>query len=358
MRNPSPLVTSNNKKGGRDSEGRSRKREEAATDSEEEEEKPQEELLLDTLDYEGDAAVFRTHLQLEFIEELLDFYLAVDEWREEWLRSIAKPKQSKMRKARTAAVELYATFIHTDAPRLINIPSQERVIIAEVFAPLWDALDPTPVSPPTAGSFSKPSRALITQKLPKVSKHYPELDQLDLNEKIFNNAQTTTFGMLLEPFSRFLESPEYRKLKKQNVGRAPKEASISRRLVLKSRRPVKFEDIPEDEDIHKAFHNVLLKEFSEESLAFWMALQTFIAARPSELAAKAPVIFKTFITDEKVYIAPEHAYTIKSRIDSGKVDRQLFDLVRWDVEAILRTKFSDHLVAITADVERFRRGRA
>lgn len=355
MRNPSPLINTSNKKG---SESRSkRESREASSDSEEDTEKPQEEQLLDILDYAQDVVFFRAHLQLEFIEELLDFYLAVDEWREEWLRSISKPKVSKTRKARTAAVELYATFIHTDAPRLINIPSQERVIIAEVFAPLWDALDPTPVSPPTAGSFSKPSRALITQKLPKVSKHYPELDQLDLNEKIFNNAQTTTFGMLLEPFSRFLESPEYRKMKTQQLGRAIKEHSSSRRIILKSRRPVKFDDIPDDEDIHNAFRAVLVKEFSEDSLAFWMALQTFLAARPSELPAKAPVIFKDFIVEERVYIPPEQVAAIKSRIDGGKVDRQIFDQSRWEVEAILRTKFSDHLTTIIADVERFRRGR-
>lgn len=354
------LASSSNKKSGgkKDDASRRRKREEASTDDESgEEEKPQEEQLLDILDYEQDSAFFRAHLQLEFIEELLDFYLAVDEWREEWLRSIAKPKPSKTRKARTAAVELYATFIHTDAPRLINIPSQERVIIAEVFAPLWDALDPTPGASPQAGTFAKPSRALITQKLPKVSKHYPELDKLELNEKIFNNAQNTTFGMLLEPFSRFLESPAYRKMRTDQLSRPAKDASLSRRMILKSRRPVKFEDIPEDIDIHNAFYNVLTKEFSEDSLGFWMALQDYISARPSELAGKAPGIFKTFIEEERVYISPEQAAGLKARIDAGKIDRQLFDLVRWEVEAILRTKFSDHLSGITADVERMRRQR-
>lgn len=315
---------------------------------------------MDVLDHEGDTAHFRHHLQTEFIQELLDFYLAVDDWREQWLRSIVKLKTSKTRKVRIAAVELYATFIHTDSPRLINIPSQERAVIAEIIAPLWDVLDPAPVSPPntaTTSFFNKPAtRSATAHKLPKISKHTAELERLEITEKLFNSAQATTFGMLLEPFSRFLEGPDYDKMQASRP--LSERNTLGRRQLLKSRRPVKFEDIITDVDIQAAFESVLTKEYSEESLAFWIKLSGYTTSRQSELLDKANFILDHFITGERVYVSPELVAPVRTRVDSGKLDRLIFDHIRWEVEAILRTKFSDHLQYISTEVAKIRRSRS
>jgi hypothetical protein len=318
-----------------------------------------EEEMLTILDSPRDMAFFRGYLVSEFIDELLDFYLAVDEWREHWLRFKDKPRSSKIRKTRQEAVEIYVTFLKNDAPRLINIPGGERVVIGEIFAPLMEVLDPLQASPPQAGTtfnFASPT----TQARPplKLPKSCPELDQLDITDNLFDNVQATTFNMLLEPFVRFLEDPAFRSMQTDRLKRPIKEALVTRRVRLKAHRPVKFEDVIDDADIFTSFEGVLAKEYSEDYLGFYAQLQHFFSAsRPSEWFDLANRIYQTYVADEKVHISPGQADAILANLQSKTVDRHCFDFVRYEVEAILKTKFADNLGTISNEVSKARRQR-
>lgn len=328
-----------------------------------EREQSQEEGLFELLDSYRDIVFFRAFLRREFIEELLDFYLGVDEWREQWLRFKDKPKSSKLRKARTAAVELYRTFLSDDGPRLINIPMGERLYISEAFAPIATVLglaqpgSPSPdgssfmdfaaLPPPT--DFSKPMPPL---KLPKPC---PELEQLELTFDIFNTVQYTTFNMMLEPYVRFLEdSSLFRQMQTDRLKR-PINGITSRRAHLKTHRPISFDDIAGDTAIQTAFRQVLKKEYSEDYLAFFLTLSAFANSKSLELNSWATEIYDNYIGDERVYIGPSEVYALQSRLKSGHVDRHCFDMVRFEVEAILKTKFSDNCAYIHNEVNKLRR---
>jgi len=312
----------------------------------------QEDELLAILDSPLDLKFFRAFLKLEFIEELLDFYLEVDEWREQWLRYREKKKSSKLRKARIAAVHLFSEFLQDDSPKLINIPSEERLVFSRLFSPMKDILEPSHASPPTAGDtfgFATPPRVI------KVPKTCAELDLLELSSTSFDKVQCTTFNMLLEPYSRFVEAPAFRSLQTDRLKRPIKQVQISRRQLLKAHRPVCFDDVTTDNDIFQAFHVLLTKEYCEEYLAFWTQLSDFSFCKASELHSLAREIFDQYIMQEKVYIPTEASEAIRRQLQSRRIDRHCFDLVRSEVEAILKTKFYDNLSIINAEVSKLRK---
>lgn len=318
-----------------------------------------EEEMLSILDSPRDMAFFRGYLITEFIDELLDFYLAVDEWREHWLRYKDKPRSSKLRKTKQEAVEIYATFLKNDAVRLINIPGEERAAIGEIFSSLMDVLDPMQASPPQAGTnFDFAAPVTQTRAPLKLPKSCPELDQLEISEELFDNVQATTFNMLQEPFVRFLEDPSFRSMQTDRLKRPIKEGTVTRRVLLKAHRPVKFEDAVDDPDIYTAFEQVLAKEYSEDYLKFYSQLQIFFSnSKPSECLELANGIYRNFVADERVHISPGQADAIATKLQSGSVDRHCFDFVRYEVEAILKTKFADNLATISTEVSKIRRQR-
>lgn len=338
--------------------------------------KPLEEQLLDILDDARDTSFFRKYMVSEYLDEVLDFYLAVDDWRTLYERYQGEKRGSKKhRKVTTAAVDLYMNYVQNDAPRMLNIPGNERLCVAEVFANLQMAIDTaaggasspasSPPSASAAGSLldfsSPPPRAPVAFKLPK---NCPELDQLPLHADSFDELQGMAFNMMLEPFSRFMEreSHSFRQLQidrfRRPIPTKSSPAPIPRRLALKAYRPVRFEDLSDDPDIMAAFQSVLKKEHCDDYLRFYRRLESFADTKvSSELASLASRIFEDFILQEKVYIPVQESPDLSNRIRNGKFDRHLFDSIRWEVESILRTKFSENLSTIASDVTKSRRHR-
>lgn len=323
-----------------------------------EHEQSQEEGLFELLDSYRDIIFFRAFLRREFIEELLDFYLAVDEWREQWLRFKDKTKSSKPRKARLAAIDLYRTFLATDAPRLINVPAGERIAIVQLFSPINSLIESLSTSPSAGSSFLDFSTIPTTSEpLPplKLPKSCPEVEQLDLSCDMFNSIQYTTFNMMLEPYVRFLEDPSlYRQMQTDRLKR-PLNGITSRRAQLKAHRPVSFDDIQCDTAIQTAFRQVLRKEYSEDYLAFFLTLKAFGHSKSLELYSWANEIYENYIGEERVYVAPSEQFVVESRLKTGRVDRHCYDMLRFEVEAILKTKFSDNLPFICNEVYKIRR---
>lgn len=136
-----------------------------------------------------------------------------------------------------------------------------------------------------------------------------------------------------------IKNNDFRTQKPQNIYLFKWVASRKekRRRVKKS---LKFEDLLADEKLFKSFETFLKKELCDEYLRFWKQLKIFLESSDKSILVNATNIYTTFLLSEVVAIDPKQLKIISKKIDTNDIDKNIFEDVRYEVESILKTKFS------------------
>jgi hypothetical protein len=268
--------------------------------------------------------------------------------------------QKEVKKVRQLAVDLYVWYLREGAPRRVNIPSDIKSKIDSVFLIVNDHIQAVVADDHSArttehsifeNTTSKSATSLTSIKFPADSEL---LNSLPLADDIFDTAQTTVLDMILnEPFIRFVESDTFKMMTQDQKNRTVKSAKQTRRKKLNATRPIQFSDLYHNLDLFQVFENFLKKEFSEEYLYFWAKLVNFGHTKDS-IAVQAHAIYNQYIAGEKVTVSITECESLKNRIDTEHVDRRMFEFVRLEIEAILKTKFSDALSMIQSEMKKIK----
>lgn len=117
--------------------------------------------------------------------------------------------------------------------------------------------------------------------------------------------------------------------------------SISERKERKKTKKIpKFDDLLSDERLYKSFLTFLRKELCDEYLRFWKELKQYLEVPEESMVIAATDIYTIYLLSEVVAIDPKQMKVIANRIDDHDIDINLFENVRYEVESILKTKFS------------------
>lgn len=334
-------------------------------------------LLMDILDDPRDTDVWRNFLCKEFIEELLDFYLAVDDWKIMWwqCQPPAQPSTKSLKKMRQRAVDLYTCYVRDDAPRCVNMPSDIKTKLDTTFHQIDAYLKTIPLQhdhdrqTSLHSDFTTTITITPTYKQPSsivLPSDIDFLNQITLNDSVFDLAQQVVLEMMVnEPFVRFMETYSFRNLQLEQQKRARKGVkTMTRRQRLQAIKPIQFADLATRLDLYQIFENLLKKEYSEEYLYFWNDLLMFHQTRnTSMMKSCAQSLYERYIANEHVTISTTACNHVKKILeishsdDDGRgsdhgIHRSMFDLVRFEIEAILKTKFFNYTTLIQEEMQK------
>lgn len=136
---------------------------------------------------------------------------------------------------------------------------------------------------------------------------------------------------------------------KKNFSRVQKPQLFKWVLLRKDKRKVKksikFEDLLADQKLYQSFESFLKKELCDEYLRFWKQLKLFIEVPQESMVVRATNIYTTYLVSDVVAIDPKQLKIISKKMRENNIDKNIFEEVRYEVESILKTKFSYFIVS-------------